>query len=267
MNDAFWDDARTYDLATGSFVADLPYWEALVAENRPRRVLDLGCGTGRITIPLVTAAVAAHDEAEVVGLDSSRAFLRATERKLAASPHAGRIRLIEGDMRDFDLGEPFDLVVCGYNNLAYLHETADHLACFRAVRRHLAPGGLFAFDVQTPNLAMLAEARAAVFPTVRRELDWLNPAPGIARFSAFFVTARYDLVTQTEHSTHYWEIVHEDGRRESYVKDLSWHHYFPRELALLFQRSGLAAVAKYGTYARDSFGESSPSYLWVMTEA
>jgi SAM-dependent methyltransferase len=252
-------------LATGSFVADLPYWEGLVAELRPRRVLDLGCGTGRITVPLIAAAVAARDDAEVVGLDSSASFLRAAERKLAATPHAGRARLVEGDMRDFDLGEPFDLVVCGFNNLAYIHETADHVACFGAVRRHLAPGGIFAFDVQTPYLAQLAEARAAVFPTVRRELDWPNPAPGIARFTAFFVTALYDPVTQTEHSTHYWEIFHQDGRRESYVKDLSWHHYFPRELALLCQQCGLVPSAQYGSYARDPFGEASPSYLWVMT--
>jgi SAM-dependent methyltransferase len=258
-----WDDARAYDLATGSFADDLPYWEGLIAEYRPRRVLDLGCGTGRLTLPLVAAAVAARDDAEVVGLDASASFLRRAQEKLAGTPYADRVRLIEGDMRNFDLDEPVDLIVCGFNNLCYIHGVDDHLACFASVRRNLAASGRFAFDILTPPLALLAEAQRVVLPTVRRELDWSDPAPGVGRFSAFFVTKRYDAATQTEFTTHYWEIYHADGRRESHVKDLAWHHYFPDELRLLLRQSGLQPVTQYGGYDRAPFDENSPVYLWV----
>jgi SAM-dependent methyltransferase len=265
MHATMWDDARAYDLATGMVAHDLPYWESLIAEYRPRRVLDLGCGTGRITLPLVAAAVAVREDAEVVGLDGSRSFLcRATE-KLAATPHAHRVSLVDGDMRDFDLGDPFDLIICGFNNLAYIHGIDDHLACFASVRRNLAPGGRFAIDIQTPYLSLLAEARTALFPPVRRELDWHHPAPGISRFSSFYVTSRYDAATQTEYTTHYWEIYHEDGSRESRVTDLTWHHFYPRELLLLLRQAGLEPIAQYGNYDRSPFDETSPQHLWVMT--
>jgi SAM-dependent methyltransferase len=258
-----WDDARAYDLATGSFADDLPYWQSLVAEYRPRRILDLGCGTGRLTLTLLAAAVAARDDAEVVGLDASTPFLRGAREKLATTAHADRVCLVEGDMRDFDLGEPFDLVVCGFNTLSYVHGIDDHLACVAAIRRNLAVGGRFAFDVQTPSLPRLGEELRAVFPAVRREYDWANPANGVARFSAFYVTSHYNRLTQTEFTTHYWEIYYEDGRRESLVKETAWHQYYPDELRLLLRQAGLRPVAEYGGYDRAPFGEHSPMYLWV----
>lgn len=262
-----WDDARTYDLATGWFADDLPYWEGLLEEYRPSRVLDLACGTGRITLPLVATGAGLRDHFSLVGLDTSASFLRRAEEKLAETPHAERVRLVEGDIRDFDLGESFDLIIIGFNSLAYIHTIEDHLAHFRTVRRHLASGGRYAIDVQTPYLSLLAEARAAIFPPVRREVDSVQPVPGIARFSSFYVTSRYDAATQTEHTTHYWEIFHEDGRRETHVKDLTWHHFFPRELLLLLRQSGLEPVAQYGNYDRSPFDEASPQHLWVMTAA
>jgi len=76
MDATMWDDARAYDLATGLVAHDLPYWQSLVEEYRPGRVLELACGTGRITLPLVDAGAAVRDELALVGLDASASFLR-----------------------------------------------------------------------------------------------------------------------------------------------------------------------------------------------
>jgi SAM-dependent methyltransferase len=258
-----WDDARAYDLATGQATHDLPYWERLLEEYRPGRVLELACGTGRLALPLAAAGVKAREDFSLVGLDISRSFLQRADEKLAETIFGDRVRFVEGDIRDFDLGESFDLVIIGFNSLAYIHTIEDHLAHLQCVRRHLAPGGRYAIDVQTPYLSLLAEARSALFPPVRREIDWPHPAPGIARFSSFYVTSRYDAATQTEYTTHYWEIFHDDGRRETHVKDLTWHHFFPRELLLLLRQAGLEPVAQYGNYDRSPFDEGSPVFLWV----
>jgi SAM-dependent methyltransferase len=262
-----WDDAGSYDLATGLAAHDLPYWESLLEEYRPGRVLELACGTGRIALPLAARGIDLREDFSLVGLDISPSFLRRAEEKLAETPDGDRVRFVEGDIRDFDLGESFDLIIIGFNSLAYIHTIDDHLAHLDCVRRHLAPGGRYAIDVQTPYLSLLAEARTALFPPVRREIDWTNPAPGIARFSSFYVTSRYDAATQTEYTTHYWEIFHEDGRRETHVKDLTWHHFYPHELLLLLRQAGLNPVARYGNYDRSPFDEASPVHLWVMTEA
>ena len=59
-------------------------------------------------------------------------------------------------MSDFDLDERFGLVFVASNSLTHLHAAGDIVNCFRAVRRHLAPGGRFAFDVFNPSVQVLA---------------------------------------------------------------------------------------------------------------
>jgi SAM-dependent methyltransferase len=268
----FWDDAATYDLATGLFRDDLAFWTWLLERDRPRRVLDLGAGTGRITLALAARGRELRPDFAIVGLDLSQPFLQRAAEKLAATPLAGTgvARFVHGDIRNFACLEPdgpYDLIICGFNTLAYLHDLEDQLACLGCVLRHLAPGGRFAIDLFTPMLPVLAEARVALFPVVRKELDWSEPEPGVQRFLSLYTTNRYDTVSQTEYATHIWDIFYADGRRMSRVKDLAWHHFFPRELRLLLRLAGLVPVEEYGDYDRTPFGDGAAHYLWIMAAA
>ncbi len=98
--------------------------------------LDLACGTG-----LISRQLAQHAES-VVGLDSSEAMLR----RAAELTSDENVRYVRGDVRAFDLGETFDAAVCGSDSLNYLSTPAELTEVFRCVRRHLRPGGVFAFD-------------------------------------------------------------------------------------------------------------------------
>jgi SAM-dependent methyltransferase len=264
-----WDDAWAYDLATGRYTEDLPYWTCLVEELRPRRVLELGCGTGRISFPLALKGLECRPDFQFLGLDKSVPFLdRARARLISCYPAvAGAARFVEGDMSDFSFPERFDLIVLAYNNLSYLNSPEQRVNCLHTVRRHLAEGGRFAIDLPMPDMDLLAEAQRAVFPIVRHELEWQDPAPGVSRFVSFFKTTSYDAATQTEKTTHYWEIYHADGRHQSLVKELTWHHYFPCELRNLLICSGLVPVAEYGDYDRSPFSATSSHYRWIMAPA
>jgi SAM-dependent methyltransferase len=100
-------------------------------------LLDLGCGTGLLSRQL------ARRVKKVIGLDASELMLRQA-RRLTEDPN---VRFVQGDFRNFDLRETFDAVVCGSDSLNYV-ETPDQLAkAFHCVQRHLAPAGIFAFDV------------------------------------------------------------------------------------------------------------------------
>src|SRR5688500_18834023 len=103
--DALWRNAWAYDLEDGQYAADIPYWTSLVEERRPRRVLELACGTGRITLPIAATGVAQDPGFQFVALDYSLNLLaRAEEKKATADPHvAASVTFIEGDMRSFDL--------------------------------------------------------------------------------------------------------------------------------------------------------------------
>jgi SAM-dependent methyltransferase len=102
-----------------------------------RSVLDLACGTG-----LLSRRIAGRAES-VVGLDASEDMLGRARSRAGD----GNVRYERGDFRDFSLGETFDAAVCGSDSLNYVEAPGQLEDVFRCVRRHLRPGGLFAFDV------------------------------------------------------------------------------------------------------------------------
>jgi SAM-dependent methyltransferase len=132
-----YDDAVRYDAEYGG-IDDAARFFLSLAESCGLRVLDLGCGTGRLAIPL------ARRGKEVTGIDRSPAMLAHAATK--AGPLS--VRWVAGDFRSYDLGREFDLVIaCGHAFQALLTE-ADQLAFLRCARRHLAAGGVLAFDTR-----------------------------------------------------------------------------------------------------------------------
>ena len=105
---------------------------------RGRRLLDVACGTGKSFLPMLARGY------EVAACDSSPAMLAR-----AAAKCSGRARLFVADMRHLPSTGPFDLVTCLDEPLNYLLEDSDLLPAFASVRRNLAPGGLYVFDVNT----------------------------------------------------------------------------------------------------------------------
>jgi SAM-dependent methyltransferase len=144
-------------------MADVPYemWMEYIAgiwslnSLAPSSVLDMACGTGSITVLLAKRGL------WVTGLDASPSMLSVARRKLAAEGlHA---TLIEGDMRSFSLDEPVDAVVSLFDSLNYLIEPADIQSAFRSVHDAMNPGGLFIFDVNTPERLSAIETGVHVF--------------------------------------------------------------------------------------------------------
>lgn len=136
--------ARFYEWECAKFLRDQRRdieWYARLARETGGPILELACGAGRVAVALAEAGW------DVVGLDLQpylleRARARAEERGLAA-----RTEFLRGDMRAFALGRRFPLVILPYNTLGYLLTDAEVLDCLRCVAGHLAPGGLFAFQI------------------------------------------------------------------------------------------------------------------------
>ena len=104
-----------------------------------RRVLELACGTGNFL------KIFADKGLEVTGLDLSEPMLTQARKKLGK-----RARLVQGDMTAFDLGETFDAAYCVFDSLNYLQTEEEVFQTFRQTWKHLKPGGVFVFDINTP---------------------------------------------------------------------------------------------------------------------
>lgn len=137
--------AAVYD----RLMADTPYdkWLEWVEKNfhqgnrQPQSVLDLGCGTGAVAIPLAKRGY------RVTGVDLSADMLAiAYDKMRAAQVH---VAWAEQDMRELEAA-PADAVISLCDSLSYLTEEEDVQQAFRRVFDHLQPGGVFLFDVHSP---------------------------------------------------------------------------------------------------------------------
>ena len=194
----------------------------------PRKVLDLGCGTGSHAIPLAQRGHA------VTGIDHSRGMLaRAAEKVKAIAWPAGIPPpvFLEGDLRSLDLGKRFEVVLMMFAVLGYQHENADLLAALDTVRRHLEPGGLFVFDVWN-GLAVLADRPG------RRVREVNVGATRIVRTT----DADLDLVRHRCRVRFRVQRIDVNGGSEEFDEEHVMRFFFPRELDLALRCCALRLV-------------------------
>ena len=233
-----YDHPELYDalLPGGEHV---PFYAAL-AGRQGGPVLELACGTAQIAVEI---AARGHP---VTGLDLSASMLRAArERADAAGVEIG---LVEGDMRRFELGERFGLVFIPRNSLLHCAEAGDIVSVFRAARRHLGEGGVFAFDVFNPDVRILAA------PPGRRVhvMSVMTGAWGEVTVEA---TSDYDAASQVDRAT--W-FISTPARRDAWVEPLHLRSIFPQELPLLLERGGFRLLSRHGDFAGTPFSSQSP---------
>jgi len=264
-----WDDPVLYDLENADDPAfDLGFWTWLLESLRPRRVLELAAGTGRLTLPLAALGVAE----EIVALDSSATFLdRARERyttngaSTSDSPRPTAVTFVEGDMRTPAVEGLFDLVAIPFNSLAYVLTPRDRAAVLRSSRALLGPGGRFAFDVIAPRYDFLSEALDPT-PVEHVDVDHAAPELGAQRLTRTYID-RYDPSTQILESTNRYEITWLDGRVEHREIELAWHIAFPAQLESELAAAGLRVVERYGGWDREPWGPAARRIIWICEAA
>ena len=145
LNSDLYDHPALYDALLPA-ATHVPYYVDL-ARRASGDVLELACGTGQLTVPIASAGV------PTAGLDLSAPMLNGARERAAIANVS--VDYVLGDMRNFDLGRRFALIFIGRNSsLPPFDRRSGHLRCGR--RRHLAHGGIFAFDIFNPDVRMLA---------------------------------------------------------------------------------------------------------------
>src|ERR1051325_1641285 len=125
--------APLYDLDPADITKDdIPFYLKKAAASGGK-ILELGCGTGRVTLAL---AQAGHD---VCGLDLSDDMLAQLRMKLSRLPERvrARVTLVHGSMANFALERKFDLIIAPYRAFQALTEQADQKSCLGCIKTHL----------------------------------------------------------------------------------------------------------------------------------
>jgi SAM-dependent methyltransferase len=246
MSEQFYADATLYDRLFHGGEQAVDFYRAR-ADRHGGSVLELGCGTGHKLIPI------ASDGHPCVGLELSPHMLAEAQRK--ADVRGVQVEWVQGDMRAFDLGRTFDLVLIAANSLLHLHEAEDLVDCFRSVRRHLAPGGRLVLDVFNPSVHVLARADG-----VRRRRDalsFVDPDRGAVHVD---VAETYDAAAQVTRGQWYLST---DSEADFVVVPLEIRSIFPQELPLLLSLGGLRVVERFGDWSGGPLTADAPLQLCV----
>ncbi|MCA9716246.1 MAG: class I SAM-dependent methyltransferase [Myxococcales bacterium] len=264
-------DPELYDFEYHERLGDVMWYRGLTrrtgpVSGGPRSILELGAGTGRITIPLLT------DGHAVTALDRMRTMLDALERKLALESRQdarARLRLVLADMRALPLPDSsFELVIAPFNTLQHLYTADELLRCFREVARVLVPGGTFAFDVMLPDLDWLTwdpTRRHAVTPFVH---------PRTRARLIYSTNHHYDAHTQVCHIRIYYDddtptararLEHGDAPEPEprELVHLAHRQIFPEELRALLPAAGLTLDRLEGDFRGLRLGEEIESMVAV----
>jgi SAM-dependent methyltransferase len=251
-------DPVAYDAQAQGVPGDVEFFLSLAQEAHAagQPVLELACGTGRVSIPIAQAGV------RVVGLDQSAAMLgRAREKARPERSRRGagldNACWVEGDMREFELPERFGLVFIPYRSFQHLLTADDQLACLRCIHRHLVPGGRLALDIFNPDVVQIAEWLTSKRGSLQRRA--IPPSARVA-----WETRVYHTVEQSVENTFIDDKLDGDGVVISRLyRDLKLRYIFRYEMEHLLARAGFEVEALYGDCFRAPLVETSPELVWV----
>ena len=244
--------ARFYDLDYDSFQDDVPFYLGL-AEHAGGPLLELGCGTGRLLVPLARAGF------EITGVDLSEGMLQVARGKVAGLGRAaaGRIALVQGDISTLDLRQRFRLAFIAFNSFMHLTTPADQFQALQAWQAALVPGGLLVIDVDNPNPQQLA----GIDGRVELQNKWFDPSTGATVLKQ--VTRTLDAGEQIQHVVFIYDEVFPDGQLKRTLApfDARYLHRFEGEL--LLDKAGFALEQVYGSYDLDPFTSESDRMIFV----
>ena len=246
-NRSLYSDPWHYDLFSGAYATGdfLEFYRRQVARyGQP--VLEIACGSGRLTIPL------AEDGAHIAGLDLSEEMLRLA--RLKAAERGVEIAFVHTDARNFDLGRQFKFIFVPANSFQHLLRREDVEMCLACVRWHLADGGRLVIDIFNPSPEWLFRDVERRYPLRERE----DPAGG-GRISLSDSNI-YDRATQINHIRWYFRY---EATGEEKTAVFEMRQFYPQEIEALLAYNGFRVEQKYGGFDESDFTSDSPKQVLV----
>ncbi len=251
--DSYDSFAEYYEASYASIDMDLDFYTEMVKRVGARaNVLELACGSGRVTLPLL------EEGYRVTGLDASAKMLEIARRKVVAEGYDKQVRLVQDDMRTFDFGgEQFDFIFVPLNSFQHLLTQPDQLACLETTRRHLAPAGLFILSVVN------AEDKESYPADGRVELSRQFKNPTNGNQVQVFLSTVAEPQLQVRHYTYFYDEILPDGTVKRTVAEMSLRYSYRYELELLLDKAGFSVEELYGSYDFEDYGAGSSRLIYV----
>ena len=236
-------NADIYDGLNNSLF-DLEFYKKWLPQNKDAKILELCCGTGRLTIPI------AKDGYNIKGVDYTLSMLERAKEK--ASQAELKIDFIEADIRELNLGEKFDLIFIPFNSIHHLYKNEDLFDTLKVVRNHLKEKGLFLLDCFNPNIQYIVENE--------RKQQVIAEYTNDGRKVLIKQSMHYESASQINRIK--WQYFIDDKFHS--VQNMDMRLFFPQELNSYFKQIGFNIVHKFGDFTEGEFNDNSEKQIYIL---
>lgn len=236
-------DANIYD-GMNTHIDDLLFYKRWLPKNKDACILELCCGTGRLTIPI------AQEGYDISGVDYTASMLE--QAKVKAAGAGLEIEFIEADIRTLDLQKKYDLVFIPFNSIHHLYQNEDLFKALRVVKNHLKAGGIFLLDCFNPNIQYIVEHE-------KEPIEIAEYTTKDGREVLIKQIMRYESKTQINRIEWHYFI---NGEFDS-VQNLDMRLFFPQELDSYLEWNGFEILHKFGSFEEEAFCDHSEKQIFV----
>jgi len=236
-------DASIYD-GLNTALSDLQFYKNWMPKEIDAEILELCCGSGRLTIPLAKGGL------KITGVDNSMTMLEQAKKK--AKEQKLEISFIEADIRNLELTKRFDLIFIPFNSIHHLYQNQDLFDTLKVARNHLKDDGVLIFDCYNPNIQYITEAEKA-----RNKIAEFNTTD--TRKVIIEQTMKYESKTQINRIE--WHYFINDAFHS--VQNLDMRMYFPQELDSYLKWSGFTIQYKFGNFEQEIFNDKSEKQIFI----
>lgn len=237
-------DANMYD-GQNSFLSDLQFYKKWLPKNKDAKILELCCGTGRLTLPI------AKEGYNICGVDYTSSMLE--QAKVKAYEVGLELNFIEADIRALNLQEKFDLIFIPFNSIHHLYKNEDLFKALEGVENHLKEGGLFLLDCFNPNIQYMVQNEKE--KQVVAEFTTIDGREVVIK-----QTMHYENATQINRIKWHYFI---NGKFHS-IQNLDMRLFFPQELDSYLKCAGFDIIHKFGGFGEEVFNDHSEKQIYVL---
>ena len=249
-NDYFFENYRMadyYDDYYGRNIGDISFWVNQCKDKN--NILEIACGTGRITIPIVKSGK------KVYALDYSSAMLDVLKEKMLESGYDNNnIELFCQDMRDMKFDMKFDIIIITSNSVNHLEKTEDFEKMLSCTYNLLNDGGLLVFDALRPKFKYLIRNTDEYYDHDEFTLSKTGETIKICENSV------YDHATQINNVNYYYT----DSKGKRTILNTKVRLFFPQELDYIIQKSKYKLVGKYDWYDLRPFEGKTNEQIFIL---
>jgi SAM-dependent methyltransferase len=242
--------ARYYDAENADKTDDIDFYKELL-EDAPGPVLEVGCGSGRVVLPL------ARDGFTVHGIDNDAAMLARARKRVDMQPDTyPNLTLQAGDVLTDEIpGGPFAFVLLSYNMLMHFHQQPQQIRLLERLRAVAADEALLVLDL--PNAGEMFATPDSDAITLER--TFIEPETGHMVMQQ--AVSVLDRATQLMRVTWIYDEITGDGMLKRTVAPTLFRYFFPYEVQLLLDRCGWAVDTLYGDTDGSPFEDGAPRMI------